>query len=553
MDRPRPSAPASAPGRAPPATAAAAAALQALARAARSLTLYDPGNALVRQFLSEYRERVRAALEACGPMSIEVRPFELVMGGAVVYQDADRERSLPFRLFRDGVRRMTLDPSVPWEELLGLLEILAVRYTSLRLQEEDTVTLLRKAEFEGIRIEAATGFVPAEDEPEPELEELVRASRHPPPANWDVPMPRLPGPAPLQWREMGAESLADLRRDAAVESVAPTVLSLARDLLAEAVRASWPRPNRELAQFFAEVRDFLLSEGQLAPLRQLLEVVRSAGEGEVRDQVLAGLADPRVVALVLEGLPEGVAQLPPDALALASLLDARAILDRLVAESAGPRRPLLLQLLAATLPHSVDEVLARLASLEATLADDVVRLLGGRAPRRALDAGRELLEHPDERLRLLGLTAIETSPGPAPLASLVRLLRASSEGVRVRAAEVLGRRGDETTIDPVRKALDDASRLSLREAAALGRALAELAPLPAARLFAGWLSPAKRLLRGLSAEQKAQQWAAVAGLAALPDALQDGHLTALAEQADPELRRHCLAALAARRRARGHG
>jgi HEAT repeat protein len=527
--------------------------MQALARATRSFALYDPGNALVRQFLSEYREQTRAALDACGELRVEVRPFELAMGGTVLYQDTDRERSLPFRLFRDGVRRFTFKPSVPWEELLTLLEILAIRYTSLRLQEEDAVTLLRKAEFTGIGIEAVTGFVPAEANPEPELEDLVRASHRQPPANWDVPMPRLPGPVALQWREVPAETLAALRREASIESVAPTVLSLARDLLAEAVHAAWPKPNRELTQFFIEIRDFLLAEGQLAPLRQLLEVVGSMGENEIRDEVLRGLADARALALVLESLPEGAAQLPPDVAALAPLLDVEAILDRLVAESSGARRPLLIQLLAALLPQRVEVVLARLPSLEPTLADELVRVIGARAPRRALDAGRQLLEHPDERLRLLGLTAIEMAPGSVPLAPLVKLLGARSEALRVRAAEVLGRKGDETVIDPVRQALENASGLSLREADALGRALAELAPLPAARLFAGWLEPKGRFLRGLTDEQKAQQWAAVAGLGVLPAALHDRQLAALAEGSDGELRKHCLGALAARRRARGHG
>jgi hypothetical protein len=527
--------------------------MQALARAARSLALYDPGNALVRQFLSEYREHTRAALEASGELSVEVRPFELAAGGAVLYQDTDRERSLPFRLFRDGVRRLTFQPSVPWAELLTLLEILAVRSTSLRLQEEDAVTLLRKAEFTGIRVEAVTGFVPAEANPEPELEELVRGSRHPPPTNWDVPMPRLPAPGALQWREVPAEALAALRRDPAVEAAAPTVLSLARDLLAEAVRAGWPKPHRELAQFFVEVRDFLLAEGQLAPLRQLLQILGSAGESEIRDELLGGLADPRALDLVLGSLPEGAAQLPADAAALAPLLDVEGVLDRLAAESSGPRSPLLVQLLAAMLPQRTDAVLARLPSFDPALADELVRLIGARAPQRAADAGRQFLEHPDEKMRLLGLMAIEAAPGAVSLGPLVRLLHAPSEAVRARAAEVIGRKGDETAIDPVRKALEDPSGRSLREAEALGRALAELAPLPAARLFAGWLEPKARLLRGLSDEQKAQQWAAVAGLGALPDALSDRQLAALSEQADGALRKHCLGALAARRRARGHG
>jgi hypothetical protein len=91
-----------------------------------------------------------------------------------------------------------------------------------------------------------------------------------------------------------------------------------------------------------------------------------------------------------------------------------------------------------------------------------------------------------------------------------------------------------------------------REAEALGRALAELAPIPASRHFAGWLRPKGRFLVGVSAKARRLQWAAVAGMAALPGAEAERQLQALAEEAEAELRQHCLAALARRRKGSGH-
>jgi hypothetical protein len=113
-----------------PSAQAAAAAILALSRAARSFVLYDPSNALVRQFLEEYQAKARAALDAHGEMVLEVRPFEMLAAGEVVYRDADREKSLAFKLFRDGVRRLTLSPSVTWPELLELLKTFAASPSS---------------------------------------------------------------------------------------------------------------------------------------------------------------------------------------------------------------------------------------------------------------------------------------------------------------------------------------------------------------------------------------------------------------------------------------
>ena len=40
----------------------------------------------------------------------------MLRGAEVVYLERNRERSLAFRLFRDGVRRLTISPDVAWEE-----------------------------------------------------------------------------------------------------------------------------------------------------------------------------------------------------------------------------------------------------------------------------------------------------------------------------------------------------------------------------------------------------------------------------------------------------
>ena len=144
-------------------------ALRALSRAARSFMLYEPRNQAIRDFLRDYRENMTATLSAHGPMELDIRPFEMTRGGEVVYLERDRERSLAFRLFRDGVRRITVQPAVAWEELLRLLEILSIRYTGIRQSEDDIVTLLWKAGFKHIGVVAVEGFVPDEEQPEPDL------------------------------------------------------------------------------------------------------------------------------------------------------------------------------------------------------------------------------------------------------------------------------------------------------------------------------------------------------------------------------------------------
>src|SRR5512136_3244878 len=162
-----------------PHAVAANAAVLALTRAARSFTLYDPANKVVRALIADYRDRFRAVLDGFGPLVLEVHPFELTLGREVVYLERDRERSLAFRLFRDGVRKIAFAAETTWDELLRLLQILSIRYTGVRQQEDDLVTLLRKAGFDGIHVAAIEGFVPEEEHQEapPDADLLLRGTR----------------------------------------------------------------------------------------------------------------------------------------------------------------------------------------------------------------------------------------------------------------------------------------------------------------------------------------------------------------------------------------
>jgi HEAT repeats len=552
---PRPPAPARARATADQARAAeaAGAALLALSRAARSVLLYDAANATVHQHVSDYQAKMRAVL-ALGDLALSVGPFQMLVNGQAVYSDTDREKSLAFRLYRDGLRGVRFQADVPWDELLAFLEIIAIRYTGVRQQEEDAVTLLRKAEFQRITVEYVEGFTPAEEVPEPVLDgELQRAQRQAPPATWDTPLPALPAPATVDFRPLPAEALAELRAEDRDDALGELAVSVARELVGEALRASWQRGDADLTAFFDELREGLLAEGKLLALRQVLDALAQSGANDLRDRMLRALGEPRVLELVLGAIPTTSQDLPRELEPVVPLLGAAAILEQLSTSNDPRRRRLLVQLVEARLPRDVEAVMARLPQLDAVLVRDLGRAVVTRAPERTAEIARQLLgRKDDEKLRLAALTLLEASPGPLPARPVFELLEDPSEAVRLRAIEVLGRRADERVIDPLRALLESSKALSLEEAEALGRALAELAPVRAASLFAGWIHPKKGLLGRVTAQQRLQQWAAVAGLALSPSDSVEATLQALAQQGDADLKRHCMKALA-RRKAASHG
>ena len=138
--------------------------LTRLAATARSFLLYDPQNEAIHRFLKVLLEAFVSALREEGPLTFGVLPFELVFEGGPVYLNRDRERSLAFRLYRDGVREIRFRPGFGWEELAKLLEVLSIRYTGVHQREDDIVTLLWKAHFKHVDVVAVEGIIPDDEE-----------------------------------------------------------------------------------------------------------------------------------------------------------------------------------------------------------------------------------------------------------------------------------------------------------------------------------------------------------------------------------------------------
>ena len=177
----------------------------------------------------------------------------------MVYLERDRERSLAFRLFRDGVRRLSFMAGTSWDEVLRLLQILSIRYTGVRQQEDDLVTLLRKAGFESVQIAAIEGFVPEEEHQESPLDAgLLRGARErydPPRAVGHAPAP-VPGSRTARLPPGDRGLLARLRAEEAEDQVPAQALRAVSELLPAQGQGDLPA----VLGFALEVREYLLVE-----------------------------------------------------------------------------------------------------------------------------------------------------------------------------------------------------------------------------------------------------------------------------------------------------
>jgi hypothetical protein len=474
---------ATAPGR------AANVALRSFSKAARAFTLYEAQNEAVRRFLQEYRDAMAAFLSAHGALDLEVRPFELTLRGEIVHTEKDREKSLAYRLHRDGVRRLTVKPSATWQEQLKLLEVLSVRFIGVRQQEEDAVTLLTRAAFRHISFTAAAGLVAAEsDEPAaPPQRPPVRAF----PADFDGAAPPLLPPRILGFFPIPASSLEGFAAEETAGTLPGNAVRMIRELLDDANEVEL----KTLVPAVEEVRDFLLCELDIEHLRDLAKVV--AGQhgkaAVVLGPSLCPLAAPHALQRLLDTVPHG--EPAPDALI--------ELLDKLSDYGADLFDPLCDRMGAALGTNA-----SGYRSLETLLA---------RAARGKKDA----------ILARLG------SAEPALLDLLLKVLREQEPAALPQAFDVL----HEGLVSR------EASGLDAKDAESMGSALGALDPARAREVFDAWLHPPQTglLSKLMGAKPKRMlAWAAVAGLTFVPGEPTQRLLRELAADADEELKSHCM-------------
>ncbi len=530
-------------------------ALLALSRAARSFLLYDPANDAIRRFIEDLRSKMAQALAGADALRFEVRAYELVLDGEVVYVEHDREHSLAFRLYRDGVRRLTISGASDWDELLRLLEVLSIRYTGVRQNEDDIVTLLWKAGFKHIEIEAVEGFTPDEEDGE-SAGGSGRVHSIAVPSDWDLPARALGAATEPLWREVAEAQRQALGAEEASHLLSANAARAAKALLERAADPSDPITPAEVVPFLSEVRDFLLAEGQLEQLTMLVRLVQihAAADPEHLPGLISTFGDRRALIQILHSTPKSVTAPPPELTELLDLIPEERLtrlLDVLAAERGEAGRRLARQLVERYAHEGPDLLVARLNRVDPPVACDLLRALAGALPERAVDAAIELAAHPDPALAGEALRRLETAaPGPRIARALIRMLASPHDEIRLEVLDLIAERYGAAVFDALVRSTEGraAAGISAAETEKIGQTLAKLAPAAALSVFQGWLRPKGLMSRWVeSRDRQALEAAAVAGLGCLRAQEAERLLRDFASHASAELKRQCLTALSRRR------
>lgn len=543
----------------------ASAALVALGRTARSFLLYEPGNKAVRGFLEDLRKKMNLFLDEYGEMVLEIRPWEMVLESEVVYINRDRERSLSFRLFRDGVRKVTIAQDVEWEELTKFLGIISIRYTGIRQQEDDIVVLLWKAGFQHITVESVEGLVPEDDDVEVdsavfddgETTDSARAIHSAGPEGFDVPWPEYNKRASLNWAEIDPERLRKLAEEDSSPVLPVQCVRLLKEILETAINPVEPMSLEEVVPVVHEVRDFLLSEGLLSSLLEVMRVIRNLPfhqkDEEHKVELLQAFSDARALTRVIRSVPAGLQEMPPELVELVEMMPGDRVsllLEILNNERTKTARWVTRNLLVRVGGDQLDYLVDAVYQVEAPVAADLLQVVADIDLEMGVRVALVIGVQADTELQLVALSIMERGSYSKRVGqNLIEMLEAGSFWVRMRALKLLTAQKESSAFNAVTQILERnaGKKIDRREVEALGSAMLAARKDRAFDQFVQWVQPRKFLQRMLPGKQNLK-WAAVTGLSQIPGEQAEEYIRMVAKTADDDLHLHCMQSLARHRR-----
>lgn len=533
-------------------------AMLSLNKASRSFTLYDPHNDAVKILIGDYKDKSRV-LARHAPLEVEVMPFEIALDRKVVYEERDRERSLAFRLFRDGVRKIRFAPGLGWDDLVSLLEVMSVRCNGVRQQEEDLITLLRKARFENIEIESVEGYIPDEEMPENQaLAPMVDASESvDPPGDWDQPLPT-PAGGKVAYQPIDPNALDALLAEEAPAALQAQAVRSVYELMQTAVTLQDPELLQQLVPFAEEVQHYLIVERNLDELARLATIYRDMfADG----RSLPVLSEERAFERLMRMVTEEDEEVPPALYHLIGPVAADAVpraLDMLTFGARGARRKALIHIIQHGAKANPAILAERIGTVPPDVVSELFAALGRIAPNHRIEAAFSLLNHPDEDFQLELVDVVAQAPKGVRLArGLQTLMGSPHEAVRIKATQTLGTLGGTKAIPMLVEHGKNRARKEMGdlEAEALGTAIAVASVedgTPVLLQWAGASSGIKSLLSKIRKDAPGDRplvYAAVAGLELCPgrDAEAVIQQVLARSQDDPGLADRCQKALEARR------
>jgi hypothetical protein len=433
-----------------------------MAKALRAFQMYMPNNPIYQRAIQNMHAAFQPIWAATDELLFNVVETELVWEDQVVYRQPNKNDSLAWSLFKDGMRELTLHKGAEAEELPKLLAIINQARFLAPDAGDDLVTLLWAHEFQLIHYQFADFFgegggVAPEPSGSPAGGDASAAERKAQVAQEAPPRPQ--GmvdlddfDSTLYFLDEGEIGYVANELDAEYQR---DVRTSALDVLFDLVELVPEVKVREevlniLDQLFPNLlnsRDFravaaLLRESKLLKDKPL---GLTPAQAERLGSFAANLSEPSTVGQLLQSLDE--------ASGLGVDTHATEVIRELRATALEPLVGWLPSLTSAPLRKTLEEVIDRLAgnntaeihrllrSPDSPALEGIIALCGRLALHQAVPGLAETIGHPKASVRLATVQTLGQLGTPGALSLVDRAIDDGDKGVRIAAVRVAGSRG----------------------------------------------------------------------------------------------------------------
>jgi HEAT repeat protein len=442
-----------------------AAALQGLLRllikAQKGLRLYEANNAIAHRLENDLYAKLFAHLEEEGSFELTVQEYRILFGEDEIYEGHDRNDSLAFTLFRDGIRRLSFHPGLEGQELHGFLSCLN-RAGVHSQEQDDLVTLLWEQDFKSIKYYAIEDL--KDESTGPSLQEQLQSGTAGEGSGGATPdsvsLKDLEQPnahLPNDACRLGEEEIEALRAELANqenEPYGPLVVELGIELTLQERR----REERErLVEGMVAIIDRLLKDGQLLEVARLCEhlegladmlLAKSEAVGHLREKVFRALGETDRVSSILEQVEQSRALKPSELTTFLARLGSgalRSVIPAMGRMSTSPYRRAVADAILAAKEGAVAELKRHIPSNgdlpDAAFLRELVYILSHLPEDQALPLTEQLLQAPDETIRREATAVLGRFRSVRSGEICLRLLQDDDLEVRGTALDTLVRSG----------------------------------------------------------------------------------------------------------------
>jgi hypothetical protein len=436
--------------------------IQVMGKALRAFQMYMPNNPIYQRAIQNMRAAFQPIWAATDELLLQVVETELLWEDQVVYRQANKNESLAWSLFKDGMRELTLHKGAEAEELPRLLATINQARFLATDAGDDLLTLLWAHEFQLIQYKfvdffgegggaipepsgAAVGGEATAEERKTQVAQEVQAR-----PEGVVDVDEFDSTLYfLDESEIGYvanEIEAEYRRDVRT-SAFDILFDLAEINSDEKVRDEVLTILEQLFPNLLNNRDFRAAAAVLRESQLLKEKPLGFTPAHLQrlGNFASSLSEPATVGQLLQSLDE--------ASGLGVDSHAAELIKELRTSALEPLVGWLPSLASAPLRKTLEEVIDRLAgnntveihrllrTPESPALEGIIALCGRLALHQAVPGLAETMGHPKASVRLASVQTLDKLGTPAALSLIDRAIDDSDKSVRIAAVRAAAMRG----------------------------------------------------------------------------------------------------------------